>query len=97
MSLRSITVFLVSSCLTVAALIIAADMAFIWRFDMDYSDAGAVVGGEAADWSTGERPAWAFVPAWSYALVPMLAAGVFGSLHPAAGFWPGTRQRRGCE
>ena len=26
-----------------------------------------------------------------------LRAGVFGALHPGAGFWPATKQRRGCE
>ena len=96
-SLRILCHLLVVSCLLAAGLIVLADTAFIQRYGMDYSDACAVVGGEVAEWPTGERPLWAYAPAWTYALIPLLAAGVFGALHPSRSVWPETRQCRGCE
>lgn len=84
-------------CLIAALCVVVADTLFVWRYGVDFCDASFITeAGDFADWPTGERPTWAFVPAWFYALPLVLMAAAALAVNPEPG---GHRRtgRRGCE
>ena len=52
------------------------DAYFFLRYDADVNDIAAVVNSGIADWPTGERPLYTFIPAWFYGVVFILIAVV---------------------
>ena len=81
-------------CLIAACCVVLADTLFIWRYGVDFCDAAFITEtGDFADWPTGERPGWALVPAWLYALPLVLLAVTALAINPE----PGGRRNTGCR
>ena len=57
--------------------ILACDVLFLILYRCDITDIAGVVDGYMIDWPTGERPLWALVPAWAYAIVLLILALTF--------------------
>jgi hypothetical protein len=96
-ALRILPVICGILCLIAALGVFLADLLFIWRYGVDFCDAAFVTeAGDFADWPTGERPGWAFVPAWLYALPLVLVAATALALNPELGGQRNTGYR-GCE
>lgn len=52
------------------------DLWFIQYFGFDYNDVIFIGGKDFADWPTGERPSWTFVPLFVYSF-PFFILGLF--------------------
>jgi hypothetical protein len=78
--------------------IVVYDAYVIVRYGFDINDvAGMTDDGGPIDWPTGERPAFASVPAFVYGFVFWLAAAVVFALWPEVGKPYTGRIRRGTE
>lgn len=82
----------------IGAAIFVGDGLFVWRYGVDFSDAAFVTeDGQVADWPTGERPAWAFLPAATYSLWFVLLGASALAMCPEAGKENRGRVRCGTE
>ena len=81
--LKAMPLVVGSLLFVVGLFILTGDGLFMWYYGVDFSDAAFVTqDGQVADWPTGERPAWAYFPAASYALGFVLLGATAFSLWP---------------
>jgi hypothetical protein len=77
--------------------VVGADALFIGKYGVDYNSAAFVVGSrDFADWPTGERPLYSYVPAAGYGMAAWLVALLLFTLSPTIREYRG-RVRRGTE
>src|SRR5262245_33872235 len=80
------------------AFVLVGDGLFMWHYGVDFSDAAFVTqDGQVADWPTGERPAWAYLPAATYSLGFFLLSATVFALWPEVGKEGRERVWRGTE
>lgn len=63
-------------CFVIGAWILFYDAWFFYRFDMDANEVLGTDGNVTIDWTTGERPNYALLPAWIYGNAFVLIAAV---------------------
>ena len=92
-------VLLVLACLLAAAglVLFGYDLFFILTADCDLNDVAGVSDGCIIDWPTGERPLWAMVPAYTYAVALILLASGVLALRRQVGITYSGRTWRGVE
>jgi hypothetical protein len=75
--LRNLELTVAAFLILGGAFILVGDILFIDRYGVDYNEVAFVgVTGSTVDWPTGERPLYAYFPAWSYGVVAWLLAAV---------------------
>lgn len=74
--MRKLLLFVGVGSLVIGTAILLYDFYFFHRYGVDVNDVAAgVSGGGIADWPTGERPLYTFIPAWFYGVAFVLVAG----------------------
>lgn len=96
--LKTLSLVVGSILCLIGAIILIGDGLFLWHYGVGFSDAAFVTSdGQVADWPTGERPAWAYLPAATYSLWFFLLGATAFSVSPEIGKEYRGRVCRGTE
>lgn len=77
--------------------ILGYDALFYFQYGCDATDVAGASNGDIVDWPTGERPAWALVPAFTYSIGFFLLASVAFGIRRQLGRYYLGRVWRGAE
>jgi len=83
--MRKIPAIISSILLALGLAIVVYDVCIIFQFGFDINDVAGITDDGPVDWPTGERPAFALVPAFVYGFAFWLAAAAVLSLWPEVG------------
>lgn len=96
--MKRLTFIIASVFALVGAGIILYDAHVLLRYGFDVNDVYVILdNGDSADWPTGLRPLWAYIPAFVYGLGLCLCAAVVLCLNPELKQTAMRRSLRGAE